>query len=144
MNWKELAEEIGISRSMLDFIRAGTVPVSPKNLRKIEHAERSVGILTPLDKLLASAKASGDQGTLVGDYAEGSKKNSQSVVAAAPELDQMMNTITASFSDPRKLEKLAKRMLELQKFHDGIAGMVQAQSPVRSTVPVKKKKGMSP
>lgn len=45
LNWKELAEYIGISRAMLDFIRAGTVEPSPKIIRKIIDAEKKAGIL---------------------------------------------------------------------------------------------------
>ena len=43
--WGELAQIIGISRSMLDFIRLGQRDAGPKVLRKIRNAEVEAGIV---------------------------------------------------------------------------------------------------
>lgn len=42
LNWGELADFIGISRSMLDFLRTGVRTPGAKVLRKIEQAERQL------------------------------------------------------------------------------------------------------
>jgi len=44
LNWGELAAHLGISRAMLDFLRAGARRPSPKTLRLIAAAERAAGI----------------------------------------------------------------------------------------------------
>ena len=48
LNWGELADHLGISRAMLDFVRAGSRAPSPKTLRLIESAERAAGLLPPV------------------------------------------------------------------------------------------------
>lgn len=47
LSWAELAEKIGISRSMLDFVRAGARDPSPKTLRKIAAVEMEAGLRSP-------------------------------------------------------------------------------------------------
>lgn len=92
MNWKELSVEIGISRSLLDFIRDGSVPVTLKALRKIEAAEIRAGLMKdrgeqlsgPLPGREAPADTSPTLGTLDAkleeilrrlDVLEGNRKN---------------------------------------------------------------------
>lgn len=45
--WGELAVKIGISRSMLDFLKAGTKDAGPAVLRKIIAAEEAAGLRPP-------------------------------------------------------------------------------------------------
>lgn len=47
MEWGELASHLGISRSMLDFVRKGQRNLSFPALRRLEEAERAAGILPP-------------------------------------------------------------------------------------------------
>ena len=47
LSWGALADYIGISRSMLDFIRAGDREVGNKTRRLIEEAEKKCGLVTP-------------------------------------------------------------------------------------------------
>lgn len=47
LSWAELADRIGISRSMLDFVRAGDRDPSPKTLRKIAAVEVDAGLRSP-------------------------------------------------------------------------------------------------
>lgn len=48
LEWGELAEQLDMSRSMLDFIRKGQRNPSFKALNRIEQAEREAGILPPI------------------------------------------------------------------------------------------------
>ena len=45
MEWGELATHLGISRSMLDFVRKGQRNLSFPAIRRLEDAEREAGIL---------------------------------------------------------------------------------------------------
>ena len=47
LEWGELAEQLQISRSMLDFVRKGQRNMSFKALNRLEELERSAGILPP-------------------------------------------------------------------------------------------------
>ena len=47
VTWGELAPIIGISRSMLDFVRSGVKEPGPKVMRRIAAAERAAGLLPP-------------------------------------------------------------------------------------------------
>lgn len=49
MSWGELADYIGISRSMLDFVRTGDREPGNKTRRLIEEAERKSGLETHPD-----------------------------------------------------------------------------------------------
>lgn len=47
MEWGELAIHLGLSRSMMDFVRTGKRQLSFKALRRLEQAEISAGITPP-------------------------------------------------------------------------------------------------
>lgn len=47
LTWGELAKKIGISRSMLDFLKSGEKAPGPKVMRLIVEAEREAGIIPP-------------------------------------------------------------------------------------------------
>lgn len=47
LEWGELASHLGVSRSMLDFVRKGQRNLSFPALRRLEEAERAAGILPP-------------------------------------------------------------------------------------------------
>jgi len=47
LEWGQLAERLGLSRAMLDFVRKGQRNLSFKALNRLEDAERAAGILPP-------------------------------------------------------------------------------------------------
>lgn len=47
MGWGELADAMGISRSMLDQVRKGNRVFSPKTLRQLEAMETQAGLRAP-------------------------------------------------------------------------------------------------
>ena len=58
MEWGELATHLGLSRSMLDFIRKGQRNLSFKALRRLEEAERAAGILPPVVEVTRTDESS--------------------------------------------------------------------------------------
>ena len=57
LNWGELAKYIGISRSMLDFIRDGRREAGLQTLRKIELAEKRAMYGIPTDVIIKSRES---------------------------------------------------------------------------------------
>lgn len=52
LEWGELADHLGMSRAMLDFVRKGQRNLSFKALSRLEEAERAVGISPPLEPIV--------------------------------------------------------------------------------------------
>lgn len=52
MQWGQLADHIGLSRSMLDFVRKGQRNLSFEALHRLESAEREAGIAPPAEPVL--------------------------------------------------------------------------------------------
>jgi transcriptional regulator with XRE-family HTH domain len=48
MEWGQLAQHLGMSRAMLDFVRKGQRNLSFPALARLEEAERSAGIAPPI------------------------------------------------------------------------------------------------
>jgi transcriptional regulator with XRE-family HTH domain len=48
LEWGELADHLGMSRAMLDFVRQGQRNLSFPALRRLEEAERAAGISPPV------------------------------------------------------------------------------------------------
>ena len=48
LEWGELADHLGMSRAMLDFVRKGQRNLSFPALRRLEEAERAAGISPPV------------------------------------------------------------------------------------------------
>lgn len=59
VNWAELAESIGVSRSGLDFFRSGARNPGPKTMRRIAAAEVEAGLAIPKCRMRDTAEAEG-------------------------------------------------------------------------------------
>ncbi|MBU4460037.1 MAG: hypothetical protein KJ579_05675 [Verrucomicrobia bacterium] len=103
VTWGELAGVLGISRSMLDFVRNGAREPGPKVLRKIIAAEIAAGLVPPAPSE-AMAIAS-DVGVLKADAPLGDRIENARLERKIDELTRIVEAMQKDVSELRTRRK---------------------------------------
>lgn len=107
LTWGELADKIGMSRSMLDFVKNGR-PAGPKVLRLIVAAEREAGLISlPGNSAL--------QETAPGHEAPEDPYAALSVDQLNKELDRLLELQVRCANEVRKMQVSVKYRVEKTK-----------------------------
>ena len=118
--WPEVAQDLGIGKSMLMMVKTGKRSLSSKVIYRLTEAEKTAGIQTPLDKLLQKAADENMLALPPNVYALTSKENDEMFQAARPQLENIAKNFEKSvlkmLQDMQsKIDALNTSIADLQK-----------------------------